>query len=57
MLIGVCLRWKTRPPFKDPTIHVHGGDTREPVAPEVDDDSDVLELGSKRGNERENLIF
>lgn len=52
------LRWKTRPPFKDPTIHAHGGDTREPVVPDVDDDDvDLSKLGSKRGNEGKLLLF
>lgn len=40
-------RWATRPPFIDPTIHIHGGDTREPP-PEEDEADDDTRTGSKR---------
>ncbi|KAE9385203.1 hypothetical protein BT96DRAFT_950003, partial [Gymnopus androsaceus JB14] len=39
-------RWASRPAFVDPTIHVHGGDTREP--PSEDEADDDTPTGSKR---------
>ncbi|KAE9389521.1 hypothetical protein BT96DRAFT_1003160 [Gymnopus androsaceus JB14] len=41
-------KWASRPPFKDPTIR--GGDTREPLADE--DEEDVENTGTKRKSSR-----